>query len=88
MKKYSSNIQLDAKRKIISLYKNSFQQGKFNELEMLFNRELLDWNIEFKFNFSFEKYFYEDDKICFIIRCIDTKWDNYEDSEREKVILI
>ena len=76
------NIQIDSKRKI-NLYKNLFVQGKFKELEMLFDRDSFDGSIDFKFNFSFEKYFYDDGKICFIIRCIDTKLDNDEDSEKE-----
>ncbi len=69
------NIRIEGLRKI-NLYKNLFQLGKFKELEMLFDKESFDGNIEFKFNFSFEKYFYDNEKICFIIRCIDTKIDD------------
>ena len=64
-------------------YKNLFEEGKMNELE-----ELIDTcnknskTIEYKFNFTFDKYKYGNQKVSFIVRCIDNKND-YGKSEEE-----
>ena len=57
-------------------YKTLFNEGKVNELE-----ELIDdcnknsSSVEYKFNFTFDKYKYGNKQISYIIRCIDTKND-------------
>ena len=57
-------------------YKTLFNEGKFNELE-----ELIDScnnnssSVEYKFNFTFDKYKYGNNQISYVIRCIDTKND-------------
>ena len=63
-----------------NLYMNKyitlFNEGKMNELE-----ELIDVcnkksnTIEYKFNFTFDKYKYNNKKMAFIVRCIDSKND-------------
>ena len=60
----------------INQYKTLFNEGKINELEELIN----DCNknsssIEYKFNFTFDKYKYDNNQISYIIRCIDNKND-------------
>jgi len=55
-------------------YKNFFNEGKFNELEELIDSYNKDSSsIEYKFNFTFDKYKYDNNKISYIIRCIDNK---------------
>ena len=64
-------------------YKMLFNKGKLSDLENLIencNKESL--SIEYKFNFTFLKFFYGDNQICYIVRCIDNKND-YENSEEE-----
>ena len=73
------NILIEGKKKIM-LYKTLFQSGNFKELETIFDRDSFDGGIDFKFNFSFEKYYYDNEKICFIIRCIDNKVEDDADS--------
>ena len=58
----------------INKYKNLFNEGKFNELEKLidkFNKRTS--SIEYKFNFTFDKYIYDSKQISYIVRCIDNK---------------
>ena len=69
--------------KYMTQYKTLFEEGKMNELE-----ELIDTcnknskTIEYKFNFTFDKYKYGARKASFIVRCIDNKND-YGKSEEE-----
>ena len=64
-------------------YKKLFEEGKMAELE-----ELIDMcnknskTIEYKFNFTFDKYKYGEKKVSFIVRCIDNKND-FGKSEEE-----
>jgi len=68
-------------------YKNFFNEGKFNELEELIDKYNKDSSsIEYKFNFTFDKYKYDNNKISYIIRCIDNKNEigqSQEDSAAE-----
>ena len=60
----------------IEQYKTFFNEGKINELE-----ELIDYcnkssnSVEYKFNFTFDKYRYGNKQISYIVRCIDNKND-------------
>ena len=55
-------------------YKKFFNEGKFNELEELIDKYNKDSiSIEYKFNFTFDKYKYDNNKMSYIIRCIDNK---------------
>ena len=66
------NYENEGKRKL-NLYISLFKQGKFNELENFLDKDLSSGYIGFKFNFSLEKFFYYENKLCFIIRCIENK---------------
>jgi len=64
-------------------YKNLFNEGKINQLEQLIdtcnkNSSL----IEYKFNFTFDKYKYGQKQISYIVRCVDNK-SNIRKSEEE-----
>ena len=64
-------------------YKTLFEEGKMNELEDLIdNCNKNSKTIEYKFNFTFDKYKYGENKVSFIVRCIDNKND-YGKSEEE-----
>ena len=72
-------------------YVSLFNQGKISELEDLIEK----WNkdslsIEYKFNFTFKKFMYENNKIGYIVRCIDNKndFDNYEEESSDELDLI
>ena len=66
----------------INKYKTLFDEGKINELE-----ELIDdcnknsSSLEYKFNFTFDKYKYNNKHISYIVRCIDNKNDNLKIQE-------
>ena len=66
----------------INKYKTLFDEGKINELE-----ELIDVcnknssSLEYKFNFTFDKYKYNNKHISYIVRCIDNKNDNIKIQE-------
>ena len=67
----------------LNQYKSLFNEGKFNELEELIissNKNSL--SIEYKFNFTFDKYKYGNKQISYIVRCIDTK-NEFEENEEE-----
>ena len=63
-------------------YKSLFNSGKINELE-----ELIDIcnknssSVEYKFNFTFDKYKYANKQISYIVRCIDNKNDEGKSQE-------
>ena len=64
-------------------YKKLFEEGKLNELEELIdNCNKNSKTIEYKFNFTFDKYKYGEKKVSFIVRCIDNKND-FGKSEEE-----
>ena len=58
----------------LNLYKKLFNYNKFTELEDVIENDTKDKNtFVYKFNFTFRKYNYRNDKVCFVIRCIDNK---------------
>jgi hypothetical protein len=64
-------------------YKKLFEEGKMSELEELIdNCNKNSKSIEYKFNFTFDKYKYGEKKVSFIVRCIDNKND-FGKSEEE-----
>ena len=64
-------------------YKTLFEEGKMNELEELIdNCNKNSKTIEYKFNFTFDKFKYGENKVSFVVRCIDNKND-YGKSEEE-----
>ncbi len=61
------------KEKLIH-YKRLFINENFNELEKVITFDTKDnEKIVYKFNFTFKKYLYNDNKISYIIRCIENK---------------
>jgi hypothetical protein len=68
---------------LMDQYKSLFNEGKINELEKLIDNINKSSNsIEYKFNFTFDKYKYGEKKVSFIVRCIDNKND-FGKSEEE-----
>ena len=58
----------------LNIYKKLFSYNKFTELEDIIENDTKDKNtLIYKFNFTFRKYNYRKDKVCFVIRCIDNK---------------
>ena len=82
--KQEINYENEGKKKL-DLYKNLFKEGRFIELEKNLDRDITNGYIGFKFNFSFEKFFFYENKICFIIRCIENKMDNDENIDLSHV---
>ena len=66
------NYENEGKKKI-NLYISLFKQGKFIELEKYLDKDLSNGYIGFKFNFSLEKFYFYEKKLCFILRCIENK---------------
>ena len=59
---------------LMDQYKSLFNEGKIDELEKLIdNINKTSNSIEYKFNFTFDKYKYGDNEIAYIVRCIDNK---------------
>ena len=73
---------------LMNKYKTLFNEGKVNELE-----ELIDTcnknsaSVEYKFNFTFDKYRYGNKQISYIVRCIDNKNDIGQSQEESAVDL-
>ena len=68
--------------------KSLFNEGKINELEKLIDNINKSSNsIEYKFNFTFDKYKYADKEIAYIVRCIDNKNDIGKSSEESMIEL-
>ena len=68
-------------------YKKLFEEGKMSELEELIdNCNKNSKSIEYKFNFTFDKYKFGEKKVCFIVRCIVNKMTL--EKVRKKVLLI
>ena len=69
-------------------YKTLFNEDKIDELEELIdNCNKNSSSIEYKFNFTFDKYKYGNKQISYIVRCVDTKNDigrSDEESENEQ----
>ena len=70
-----NNTENEAIKKL-NLYKLLFKSEKFNEIENLFDKDTRGENIvDLFFNFTFEKYIFNENKVGYIIRCIDNKND-------------
>ena len=68
---------------IITEYITLFTEGKFNELEDLI--DLYNKNStfkEYKFNFAFDKNYFGDNQIFFIVRCIDSQLEEGQISDK------
>ena len=58
----------------MSKYKTLFSEEKFDELEELIDNCNKNSNsIEYKFNFTFDKYIYGNKQISYIVRCVDNE---------------
>ena len=68
----------------IKQYEDLFKHKKFDELEQLIDNCTSENSIQYKFNFTFKRYKYNDTGTAFIIRCIDTKFENNH-SESESI---
>ena len=69
--------------KVITEYINLFEGGKFNELEDLI--DLYNKNSsfkEYKFNFAFDKNYFGNNQILFIVRCIDNQMEEGQISDK------
>ena len=63
-------------------YKSLFNNGKMNDLEELIdNCNKNSSSVEYKFNFTFDKYKYANKQISYIVRCIDNKNDEGKSQE-------
>ena len=75
-----SNFQINNEELIflnkLRIYKNLFINGQFSNLEDIIDNDTLEDSISYKFNFTFKKYNYHHDKVCYIIRCVDNKNEN------------
>ena len=70
----------------INQYITLFFEGKINELEELIdNCNKYSSSIEYKFNFTFDKYKYGNKKISYIVRCIDNKNDDGKEDEESDI---
>ena len=70
----------------LKVYKNLFINGQFTKLEEIIDLDTKEDCIVYKFNFTFKKYTYHKNKVCFIIRCVDNKNENgsgYSSSQSE-----
>ena len=72
----------------IQQYKSLFNDGKINDLEELIdNCNKNSGSVEYKFNFTFDKYRYGNKQISYIVRCIDNKNDIGKSQEESAVDL-
>ena len=72
----------------IEQYKSLFNEGKVNDLEELIdNCNKNSASVEYKFNFTFDKYRYGNKQISYIVRCIDNKNDIGKSQEESAVDL-
>ena len=72
-KGHKVNNEFYFKEKLIH-YRRLFLNENFNELEKSITFDTKDnEKIVYKFNFTFKKYLYNDNKISYIIRCIENK---------------
>ena len=68
----------------IKQYEDLFKHKKFDELEQLIDNCTSMNSIQYKFNFTFKRYKYDESGSAYIIRCIDTKFENNH-SESESI---
>jgi hypothetical protein len=67
-------------------YISLFKEGKINKLENLIDTcNKNSSSIEYKFNFTFDKYRYGNKQISYIVRCIDNKNDAGNEDEESEV---
>ena len=69
----------------VNYYKRLFLNENFDELEKIITLDTFDnEKIVFKFNFTFKKYLYANNKIAYIIRCIENKnLNGFSDADEE-----
>ena len=67
--------------KIIKKYLNLFENCKFSELEDLIDSYNSSTQLEYKFNFTFDRYNYGNNQVAYIVRCIDNKNDGGKSEE-------
>ena len=70
----------------LKIYKSLFTKNNFIKLEDMIDSDTKDNSITYKFNFTFKKYNYHNNKVCYIIRCVDNKNEygiKYSSSESE-----
>ena len=83
-KRYSQEEKLYKTR--MNQYKTLFNEGKIDELEELIdNCNKNSSSIEYRFNFTFDKYLYGNKQISYIVRCVDTKNDLGKSDEESEV---
>ena len=72
----------------IEQYKSLFNEGKTSDLEELIdNCNKNSASVEYKFNFTFDKYRYGNKQLSYIVRCIDNKNDIGKSQEESAVDL-
>ena len=83
-KKYSQEEKIY--KNTMNKYKSLFSEGKIDELEELIDKcNKNSSSIEYKFNFTFDKYKYGNNQIAFIVRCIDNKNDAGKTDEESEI---
>ena len=82
------NKEVKIYKTTIKKYKTLFTEGKIDELEDLIDScNKNSSSLEYKFNFTFDKYKYGNKQVYYIVRCIEKKDDignSEEESEMEK----
>ena len=71
-------------KQILLKYTNLFQKCKFDDLEELIDNYNINSTYEYQFNFTFDRYKYDNNHIAYIVRCIENKNDSGK-SEEETV---
>ena len=75
-------------RNLMNQYVEFFNEGKITELEHLIDiNNKTTTSIEYKFNFTFDKFYYGNKKIAYIVRCIDNKNDIGKSNEESLIEL-
>ena len=83
-KKYSHEEKLYKTR--MNQYKTLFYEGKIDELdELIENCNKNSTSIEYKFNFTFDRYKFGKNQIAYIVRCVDTKNDIGNSDEESEI---
>ena len=83
-KKYSQEEKLYNTR--MNEYKTLFYEGKLDELdELIENCNKNSSSIEYKFNFTFDRYKFGKKQIAYIVRCVDTKNDIGNSDEESEI---
>ena len=69
------NEEKNKYNKIIKKYVILFESCHFSELEDLIDSYNSNTQLEYKFNFTFDRYNYGNNQVAYIVRCIDNKND-------------